>query len=103
MARNNIYKATSPYYYTDVTGNKYLDVMVNRPIPMFDSDVYWEIKKVYEYRPDLLAYDLYNDPKLWWVFSQRNPNRLKDPYFDFVTGLGIYIPKHDVLINILGL
>jgi hypothetical protein len=103
MENNDIYGATSPYFFTDIVNGKYLDIMTNRPIPMLDSDIYWEITKVYEYRPDMLAYDLYNDPRLWWVFAQRNPNRLKDPYFDFVTGIGIYIPKQDTLVQILGL
>jgi hypothetical protein len=70
---------------------------------MIPSDIYWNITPVYEYRPDLLAYDLYGDSRLWWVFASRNPNRLKDPYFDFVSGLGIYLPKLDTLRGILGI
>jgi hypothetical protein len=54
-------------------------------------------------RPDLLAYDLYNDSKLWWVFSQRNPNTLKDPLFDFVLGTWIYLPQYTTLENALSL
>jgi hypothetical protein len=65
-------------------------------------DVLYKLGPVYEYRPDLLAFDLYGDARLWWVFSQRNPNTLKDPYFDFVTGLEIYIPKLEYLREILG-
>jgi hypothetical protein len=103
MANNNIYSATSPYYNTGVVNNKFLDIMVNRNIPMQPSDIYWEITTVYEYRPDLLAYDLYSDSRLWWVFASRNPNRLKDPYFDFVTGTGIYLPKLDLLKQVLGI
>lgn len=103
MAVNNIYSATSPYYSTGIVNTKFLDVMVNRTIPMQPSDVYWEITPVYEYRPDMLAYDLYSDSRLWWVFAQRNPNRLKDPYFDFVTGVGIYLPKLELLKQTLGL
>ena len=103
MANNNLYPATSPYYNTDVVNGKFLDVLNYRPIPMLPSDIYYEIKQVYEYRPDLLAYDLYGSAKLWWVFAERNPNRLKDPYFDFVAGLGIYIPKAEVLNQYLGL
>lgn len=102
MATNNFYPPTSPYYLTDIVNNKFLDVMNNRPVPATASDVYWTITKVYEYRPDLLAYDLYADPKLWWVFAQRNPNTLKDPYFDFVTGVSIYIPRQDLLTQALG-
>ena len=103
MSLNSLYPATSPYYTTGVVNNKFLDVMVDRPIVKQVSDIYWEITMVYEYRPDLLAYDLYGDSRLWWVFSQRNPNRLKDPYFDFVTGVGIYLPKADLLKQLLGL
>lgn len=102
MAQNNLYPTTSPYNTTGIVNTKFLDVMINRPIPMNPSDVYYQIPQIYEYRPDLLAYDLYNDSRLWWVFAQRNPNRLKDPLFDFKAGLGIYIPKLDTLTKVLG-
>lgn len=99
---NELYPRTSPYFNSDIVNGKYLDVMVNRPIPLIASDIYWSITKVYEYRPDLLAYDLYSDSRLWWVFAQRNPNKLKDPYFDFTTGKSIYLPKLDTLRQVLG-
>ena len=95
------YPATSPYYATQI--GKFLDVMVNRPFPPSPLDVFWTITPAYEYRPDLLAYDTYKDSRLWWVFAQRNPNRLKDPYFDFVAGVGIYIPKQSTLVSVLGI
>jgi len=97
------YPKTSPYYFSSVYNNQFLDTMVNRPIPTLETDLYWEITQTYNIRPDLLAYDLYSDSKLWWVFAQRNPNRLKDPLFDFVAGVGIYIPKITTLKQVLGL
>ena len=103
MANNTSYPATSPYYSTDIVNSKFLDVMIDRPIVKDQSDIYWEITLVYEYRPDLLAFDLYADSRLWWVFASRNPNRLPDPYFDFVAGVGIYLPKLDLLKQLLGL
>ena len=103
MAQNNLYPTTSPYYQSTIYNNKFLDVMINRPIPMNPSDVYYTILPVYQYRPDMFAYDMYSDPSLWWVFAQRNPNRLKDPLFDFVAGIGIYVPKMDTLKQVLGL
>ena len=103
MAINNTYPASSPYYNTSVVNNQFLDVMVNRQIPMQPSDILWTIAAVYEYRPDLLAYDLYTDSRLWWVFASRNPNRLKDPYFDFVAGVQIYLPTINVIKQVLGL
>ena len=96
------YSQTSPYYATNVANNQYLDIMVNRPIPMDPLDEYWEINQTYSLRPDLLAFDLYNDSRLWWVFSQRNPNTLKDPLFDFVAGTQIYVPQLPALKEALG-
>lgn len=102
MAQFNLYPQTSPYYYSSIFNDNFLDVMINRPIPMNPSDVYYTLVPAYEYRPDLFAYDMYNDPRLWWVFAQRNPNRLKDPLFDFKAGLSIYVPKLDTLRQVLG-
>ena len=103
MATNNLYPGTSPYQSTGIVNGKFLDIMVNRPIPMLQSDVYWTITSVYQYRPDLLAYDLYKDSRLWWVFAQRNPNTIADPLFDFVPGVSIYVPKLDTLKQYLGI
>lgn len=97
------YPATSPYFLTDVVNRQYLDIMINRPIYSDPTDMYWEITPVYNLRPDLLASDLYDDSRLWWVFAQRNPNTLKDPLFDFVQGVSIYIPKQNVINSSLGL
>ena len=100
---NSLYPPTSPYYNTNTVNGKFLDIMVNRQIPVLATDVYWEVTTGYDLRPDLLAFDLYGDSKLWWVFASRNPNRLKDPFFDFVTGTGIYLPTSDTLKQALGL
>ena len=104
MATNNTYPATSPYYQTSVFDGKFLDFMTNRVVPAQPSDVLYTIHLVYQYRPDLLAFDLYSDSRLWWVFAARNPNRLgPDPYFDFKAGIEIYIPKLDTLKQALGI
>jgi hypothetical protein len=104
MSNQNLYPQSSPYYNSSIVDNKFLDVMINRPIPMDPSDVHMIITSVYEYRPDLLAYDLYGDSKLWWVFAKRNPNRLgEDPYFNFKAGVGIYIPRLGTLKTVLGI
>lgn len=98
-----MYPATSPYQRTSMFNDIFLDVMNSRPIPKFQSDVYWVITPVYEFRPDMLANDLYTDSRLWWIFAVRNPNTLPDPLFDFVSGVGIYLPKLDVLKQYLGI
>jgi hypothetical protein len=100
---NNLYPATSPYYLSDIYQNQFLDIMVNRTIPRYEDDIYWEITAAYNYRPDMLASDMYNDSRLWWVFAARNPNTLPDPLFSFVDGVKIYLPKLSTLKDVLGI
>lgn len=96
------YSKTSPYYRTGMYGN-FLDVMSPRDFTKREDDVYYEIDKIYSSRPDLLAFDIYGDAGLWWVFSSRNPNVLRDPVFDFLPGVKIYLPKKSTLVQDLGL
>ena len=99
MAQN--YNSTSAYYTTGYD-QFYLDVMTNRPIPKDADDILWEITETYQYRPDLLAYDLYQTSTLWWLFYQRNPNTLQAPPLDFKAGTTIYLPKINTLRTALG-
>ena len=95
------YSATSPYFTTPYA-QFYLDNMVNRPIPKENDDNLIKLNQTYQYRPDLLAYDLYQESNLWWVFYQRNPNTLTAPPWDFEAGKMIYIPKITTLRSTLG-
>ena len=95
------YDATSPYFTTGYS-QFFLDVMVNRPIPPQSDDLTFTINLTYQYRPDLLAHDLYGDARLWWVFYQRNPNTLTKPPLDFVSNTQILLPKITTLKSTLG-
>lgn len=97
-----MYNKSSPYFNTKIV-NGYLDVMEFRDIPIEKDDHLFEITKTYENRPDLLAYDLYKDSNLWWVFSVRNKRILKDPIYDFTAGTLIYLPKLSTLRSVLGI
>jgi hypothetical protein len=95
------YDATSPYFETGYS-QFFLDSMVNRPIPKEDDDTSFTINLTYQYRPDLLAFDLYGTATLWWVFYQRNPNTLTAPPLDFAVGTTIFLPKIATLKSALG-
>ena len=95
------YDSTSAYYTTGYS-QFYLDVMSNRAIPKETDDRLMQINQTYQYRPDLLALDLYDTPTLWWVFYQRNPNTLTAPPLDFKAGVQIYLPKITTLRSVLG-
>jgi hypothetical protein len=96
------YAKSSPFFGTGLYGN-FLDVSVKRKITKLASDKLYQIDRVYHLRPDLLAYDIYGDAALWWVFAARNPNTLKDPLFDFITGNTVYLPSKDTLVKDLGI
>ena len=96
------YSNTSPYFST--TENTIsLDFLVPRTITAEQDDVLYTIDRTYAYRPDLLAYDLYGTPRLWWVFAQRNPDTIEDPIYDFAPGVTIQLPKLSNLKSNLGI
>lgn len=95
------YTKDSPYSNTP-QNNLYLELLEIRPIPAEADDFLYVIEGRYKHRPDLLAYFVYGTPKLWWVFVQRNMSILKDPIYDFLPGVAIYIPKKSNLQKFLG-
>ena len=89
------YQRTSPYYNTPQTGT-YLGYW-NPPSVMTDpSDTLIQLTSRYQNRPDLLSYDLYGTPRLWWIFAMRNPDQIKDPIWDMTSDLQIYVPSNTV-------
>ena len=96
------YRQDSPYAQTRMQGT-YLDIYEPRPIPSYADDVLFTVNATYQFRPDLLAYDLYGNQNLWWVFAVRNPNAIEDPIWDFRVGKKIYIPKKATLSKALGI
>lgn len=96
------YNKASPYFSTEKFG-VFLDIMTMRSVPKNTMDQVYTINNVYQYRPDLLANDLYGNSNLWWVFAARNPNVIQDPIFDFYPGQTIFLPDKDALLSSLGL
>ena len=96
------YSQTSPYKTTGTVENA-LDILNLRSITKYPDDIIFEINNIYALRPDKLAFDLYVDAGLWWVFSVRNPNVIEDPIFDFQLGKKIYLPKKSTLQQDLGI
>ena len=97
------YSATSPYGATGFDNEDHLSYFKIRPIPQQPDDFLYTVEPQYNHRPDLLAYDLYDDSKLWWVFAQRNMDIIKDPVYDFRVGTKIFLPKSSNLKQTLGL
>jgi len=97
------YSAVSPYATTGFDAEDHLGYFKIRPIPSQPDDFLYTVEPQYNHRPDLLAYDLYSDSKLWWVFAQRNMDVLIDPVYDLIPGTQIYIPQGPQLRSLLGI
>jgi hypothetical protein len=97
------YDSYSPYYDTDIDTNGRLGIWQPRAVPVSSDDKQITISAAYNYRPDLLAYDMYGDSRLWWVFAVRNPNVLvEEPINNFIAGVKIFIPDSTTLLELLG-
>lgn len=96
-----MYNKLSPYVNTKMV-NGYLDVISFIDVPGEINDIQFTITNLYMHRPDLLAYDVYGDSQLWWVFAVRNKDVLKDPVYDFIPGQIIYIPQLESIKKALG-
>jgi hypothetical protein len=97
-----MYSKTSPYYDTILNGT-FLELLTLRDLPLQADDILFTVTQQYSNRPDLLAYDLYNDVNLWWVFAVRNKDIIKDPVFDMIPGQRIYLPKLSTINAVLGI
>lgn len=80
----------------------YLEILNFIDIPSEADDIQFSITSLYMHRPDLLAYDIYGDSQLWWVFAVRNKDVLRDPVYDFVPGQVIFLPKLETIKTAIG-
>jgi hypothetical protein len=48
---------------------------------------YVTVAPKYQYRLDLLSYDLYGNSNYWWVIALLNKNQLQDPIRDLKPGM----------------
>jgi hypothetical protein len=86
------YRKDSLYRDTEING-QYLDILdVNNIDVDNTTTTNITLEEKYNEKPDLLAYDLYGNAKLWWVFGLFNQDELVDPILDFKAGLKIKVP-----------
>ena len=77
---------------TDLNTNiRYYKNIEYPSIPEDITDIYIISKSTD--RLDLLAFDYYRNPQLWWIISKANPNKVKRDSFFLNPGLQIRIPS----------
>ena len=95
-----IYQPGSPYAFTPQTST-YLEIWSPPYVVPSNSDPILRVTPAYTHRPDLLSFDLYATPRLWWTFSMLNPDLLKDPIWDLVADMEIRVLEKTAAQNFL--
>lgn len=95
------YSASSPYGRTPQS-SWHIGRYAHRRITAHSEDKIIVLKMKHEYRPDLLAMELYGSEAYWWVFMSRNLKVIRDPIWDFKSGTSIIVPSASHLKAILG-
>ena len=87
------YKQTSNYSITPMN-KKFLELYepALTEATLSEESRLMIIQPKYDRRPDLLAFDLYGNPRLWWIFVHYKRNTIKDPIRDFTSGKKIQVP-----------
>ena len=87
------YRSDSVYRKTPIENNQYLGIWQPGKIDVNNTlTTTVKLEPKHEYRPDILANELYGNPKLWWIFAQFNPDELVDPIMDFAAGKTLTVP-----------
>lgn len=94
------YSTLSQYTNTPQT-TWYLDVYTDIGFGPDESDVQITLDAKYKNRPDMLAYDLYGQVDLWYLFYLVN-NNISDPIFDMKSGANIYVPLPQRVADFFG-
>jgi hypothetical protein len=94
--------SSSPYKDTQFRSDGSLGILKIRQVPANSDDPLYTVEPQYHHRPDLLAYDLYKDQRLWWIFAQRNMSVMEDPIYDLESGIQFYLPQPAKVKQLLG-
>jgi hypothetical protein len=84
------YNNTSMYRNTPMNA-KYLGNYVP-PITLTNDTKTITVESKYKHRPDLLAFDLYGDASVWWIFTLFNRDNIVNPMYDLEPEMKLIVP-----------
>lgn len=96
------YRKDSFIRNTNLRDRLFLDVNRLPRVPERLDDEEYTIEPMFENRPDLLANEVYGNPRVWWLIVMRNLDIIKDPLRDFRTGVTIQLPNPDTVKRLTG-
>lgn len=90
----------SPYYKTP-SSEFFLLNYEHRKIEPDSTDKFVILEDRHKHRPDILSYEIYGDTRLWWIFMNRNLDKIIDPIYSFEPGTILFYPTRERLSYIL--
>lgn len=106
ISKNMKARRTDRYRNCDIlkdkqTGDILLSTRDIEEVPYRYSDIFHTVKINEVGRLDLIAYQYYKNPLLWWVIAQAND--IYDPFTDMQLGMSIRIPLLETLYGYKGI
>jgi len=65
----------------------------------FDDDLFFVIPRTLQYRPDIIAYNFYNDSKLSYMLIYAN--KITNSPEGFYEGRKIRVPRYERIVNLI--
>jgi len=78
--------------------NFHLGVNTLPPVSITQGN-YVQVPAECENRMDLFSYQQYGSSRLWWVIALANADIIKDPIWDFKSGMTVFVPKDSNLVE----
>jgi hypothetical protein len=95
------FNTNNPYYNTPQT-SWFTGPWTNKTILPNVGDRRMIIEPKYNFRPQNMSQDLYNNPAYYWVLWLRNIDIIKSPILDFTTGKTIIVPSPEYVRELFG-
>ena len=81
--------------------NFYLGVSNLPKVSLANGDIV-QVPPECENRIDLFSYQQYGSSRLWWVIALANADIVRDPTWDFKSGMMVFVPRDVNLTSSLG-
>jgi len=89
---------TKSYLHNSQYRNFYLDI-ARLPVLSTSTGDSVVVPTECQYRIDLFSYQQYGSSRYWWLIALANADLIKDPIWDFRSGLTVLVPRDAALLE----
>lgn len=97
MSNSNYYSGKS--YLRNTTIRKFFLDIASLPRIDYSKGDYIIVPPQCEHRIDLFSYMQYGSSRMWWLIALANDNIIRDPIWDFKSGMNVFVPRDNALLE----